>query len=87
MLDMADEMIESADPDRDKLTMSFRMNMGCGDAYIKLKDIFQCPVCGRILLEDSQGRFCSFLPEDSDDKRLLDYKGNEEIKFAKRSTS
>ena len=87
MFDLADEMIESTDPDRDRLAMAFRMNMGCGDdAYIRLKDIFQCPVCGRILLEEDQGTFCSFLPEDSDNKRLLDYKGNEDTKFAERHT-
>ena len=48
--------------------------------------IFQCPVCGRILLEGNKREFYSFLPEDSDNKRLLDYKGNEDIKFAKRHT-
>lgn len=87
MFDLADEMIESTDPDREKLAMSFRINIGCGDTYIKLKNIFQCPACGRILLEDNQGKFCSFLPEDSDDKQFLDYKGDDEIKLAKRRNS
>lgn len=87
IFDLADALIESNDSDRDKLAMSFRINIGCGDCYIKLKDIFQCPACGRILLEDNQGKFCSFFPEDSDDKQLLNYEGNGEIMFAKRRKS
>lgn len=84
MLDLADKMIEPTNPDREELAMSFRRNIGFRDSYIKLKVIFQCPACGRILLENNKGEFCSFIPEDSDDKSFLDYKGEAEIKYAKR---
>lgn len=84
MLDLADTMIESTDPDREEAAMSFRMNIGNKNKYIWLKDIFQCPDCGRILLENNKGEFCSFIPEDNEEKRLLDYKGNGEIRFMKR---
>ena len=85
MLDLADKMIESTIPDREEAAMSFRINIGGSkNCHVWLKDIFQCPECGRIFLEDNNGEFCSFLPEDSDGKQLLDYKGNGEIKLAKR---
>lgn len=84
MLDLADKMIGSNSPDRESSAMIFRMNIGFKDSYIKLKHIFQCPACGRILLEDNEGKLCSFCPEDSDDKAFLDYKGDAEIKYAKR---
>lgn len=85
MLDLADKMIESTNPDREELAMSFRMNISFKDSYIKLKHIFQCPACGRVLLENNKGELRSFYPEDSDDKAFLDYKGDAEIKYAKRN--
>lgn len=84
MLDLADTMIESTNPDREEAGMSFRINIGGENSYIWLKYIFQCPDCGRILIENDKGEFCSFFPEDNDEKRLLDYKGNEKIKFIRK---
>lgn len=85
MLDLADTMIGSTIPDREEAVMSFRMNIGGrANRHIWLKDIFQCPDCGRIFLENNKGEFCSFLPEDNDEKQLLNYKGNENIKFVKK---
>lgn len=80
-LDLADEMIESKNPDREELAMTFRRNIGAAGNYIRLKTIFQCPSCGRILLENNQGEFSIFSPENTADKNQFDYKGSGEIKY------
>ena len=78
MFDLADEMIKSANPDREELTMTFRRNIG---SYIKIKKIYQCYTCGRLLLENDQGEICSFVPENSDDKKMLDYESVGKINY------
>lgn len=76
MYDFADEMIESTNPDREEAAMNFRRNVG-GKSYIPSKEIFQCPVCGRVLIENTPGSYCSFLPEEEYyPKNLLDYGTN-----------
>lgn len=73
LYDLADEMIESDDPDRELLAMTFRSNIGCGDSYIRMKEIFQCPQCGRVLIETTPGKFAVFTPENDTENNLLDY--------------
>ena len=81
MYDLADEMIESDNPNREEVVMTFRRNVGGRNSYINFKEIYQCPKCGRILIEDIDGDFCSFFPEKECDKRLFDYGVNGEIVY------
>ena len=67
------EMIESGDPGREALAMTFRRNVGVGEKYIRLKEMYQCPFCGRMIIEDNSGDFCFFAPEEHNEKNLLDY--------------
>ena len=73
VFDFADEMIESGDPGREALAMTFRRNVGVGEKYIRLKEMYQCPFCGRMIIEDNSGDFCFFAPEEHNEKNLLDY--------------
>ncbi len=73
LFDFADEMIESGDPGREALAMTFRRNVGVGEKYIRLKEMYQCPFCGRMIIEDNSGDFCFFAPEEHNEKNLLDY--------------
>lgn len=73
MFDLADEMIESGNPQRENLAMTFRRNIGGGESYIRLKEVYQCPFCGRIIIETNPGEFCFFIPEENEEKNLLDY--------------
>ena len=82
LFDLADEMIESNVSCREDLAMTFRRNIGFGEtSYIRLRDIFQCPLCGRILVENASGEFCLFAPEEHDEKNLLDYAAGEKIEY------
>lgn len=74
LLDVADEMIESSFRNREALAMNFRDNMTNG--YIRIKAIYQCRNCGRILLEDENNQYCSFVPDGHEQKDLLDYDGD-----------
>lgn len=80
LYDFADEMIESDDPDRELLAMTFRSNIGCGDSYIRMKEIFQCPQCGRVLIETAPGEYAVFTPENHTENSLLDYGAQKEKK-------
>lgn len=66
ILDLIDKMIESKKTDRKELVMTYRKN-------IRLKNIYQCYNCGRIMIETASGNFCTFLPEEHDNKNILDY--------------
>lgn len=79
-MDLADDIIGSEILDREEAVMSFCGNIGVG-RYIQLKEIFQCPVCERILIENTSGSFCSFFPEGEDNKNLLDFKVNGDVKY------
>ncbi len=70
LLDIADELIESKSPDREALAMEFRRCIG---GYIRLRDVYQCYKCGRLLVEGENGEFFSFAPEDHSETRLLDF--------------
>lgn len=85
MLDLADEMIESSHNDREELAMTFRRSVGIGDNYIRLKEMYQCPVCGRMLIEISPGNFCFFAPEEHDEMHLLDFEAGEKREIIHRS--
>ena len=78
MLDLADEMIESPVKNREALAMTFRTNIG---SYIKIKNIYQCEQCGRILIEDKNNHYCSFSPDGNDNRKLLDFDGNDTIDY------
>ena len=78
MLDLADEMIESPFANKGALAMTFRVNIG---SYIKIKSIFQCVCCGRILIENGNNQYCSFIPDEHDNKELLDFDGNDSIDY------
>lgn len=75
-LDFTDRMIESKSENREKTAMTFRNNLS---GYIKIKSVFQCSCCGRILLEDENNHYCSFLPEEHEKYNLLDFNGNDTI--------
>lgn len=78
LLDMADELIESTQNNREELAMKFRKNVCVGnECHIRLKQLFQCPECGRLLLENEDGEYHSFVQEDKYEFGLLDYKGND----------
>ena len=81
LLDFADEMIGTINPHREDLAMTFRSNIGIGEKHIRLKETYQCPLCGRVLMEVTPGQFCYFVPEGHDEKSLLDYKAGEEIEY------
>ena len=51
LFDFADEMIESGDPGREALAMMFRRNVVFGEKYIHLNEIYQSPLCGRVIIE------------------------------------
>lgn len=84
MFDFADQLIESDCPQKDNLAMTFRHNISVGNSYIRLKEIFQCPLCGRIMIETMPGCFCFFTPEDDNKKNLLDYGVETEIEYIKK---
>ena len=77
LLDLADEMIEAKSLCREELAMTFRRNIGIGVKYIRLKEIYQCSSCGRIMIEITPGQFCFFAPDGNDQKDLFDYKAGE----------
>ena len=71
LYDLADDLIESSRPDREALCMKFRKEVGAG--YIRLKRVYQCPECGRLLIENEDGGFAVFAPEEHNGGRLLDF--------------
>lgn len=77
LLDMADGLIESPDPDRETLCMILRHNLrGC----VQSRFLYQCPVCGRVYIEDPKGAYVCFAPEDPDsEKTLFNHKGTGEV--------
>ncbi len=78
LLDLTDEVIESPVKNREALAMTFRVNIG---SYIRIKSIFQCVCCGRILIEDENNQYCSFTPDEHNNKELLDFDGNDTIDY------
>lgn len=80
--DFADEMIESDHPDREALCMTFRKEVGAG--YIRLKRVYQCFECGRILIENEDGEFSVFAPENHDNTKVLDFSAGERSGIVKR---
>ena len=82
-LDFADEMIESPHPDREELCMTFRKEIGTG--YIRLKRVYQCFECGRLLVEDKEGEFAVFAPEGHNDTRVLDFSEGKRSGIFKRN--
>lgn len=76
LLDMADSLIESPDPDRATLCMTLRHNLAGKQGCVQHRVLYLCPECGRVYIEDPEGRFFCFAPEDSDsDKMLFNQKG------------
>ena len=76
LLNMADSLIESPDPDRAVLCHTLRHNLSGKDACVQERDVYQCPECGRVYIEDPDGRFFCFAPEDPDsEKMLFNHKG------------
>ncbi|MDY4413401.1 MAG: hypothetical protein SPE43_03360 [Ruminococcus sp.] len=80
MLELADELIESPVKNREALVMTFRNNIGA-KSYIRIKSIFQCTCCGRLLLEDENNQYFSFTPDGNEKKDLLDFSGSETIDY------
>lgn len=81
--DFADEMIESDHPDKEELCMTFRKEVGTG--YIRLKRVYQCFECGRILIENEDGEFSVFAPEGHDNANALDFDVGERSGIVKRN--
>ena len=84
LYDLADEMIESDHPDREELCMTFRSEFGTG--YIRLKRVYQCFECGRILIENEDGEFSVFAPEGHDDTKVLDFSAGKRSGIVKRKS-
>lgn len=85
LYDFADEMIESPHPDKEELCMTFRREVGGG--YIRLKRVYQCFECGRLLIEDENGEFTVFAPEGHSNTRVLDFSKGERSGIVKRRNS
>lgn len=81
-LDFADEMIESPHPDKEELCMTFRKEIGAG--YIRLKRVYQCFECGRILIENDDGEFSVFAPEGYNNTPVLDFSEGKRSGIVKR---
>lgn len=81
--DFADEMIESNHPDKEELCMTFRNEVGTG--YIRLKRVYQCFECGRILIENEDGEFSIFAPENHDNTKVLDLAVGERSGIVRRN--
>lgn len=77
MYDFVDELIETDSCQKESLMMTFRKNVCIGKKYIRLKEIYQCPQCGRILIENTPGEYSFFCPEGNSKRNLLDYGGEE----------
>lgn len=77
LLDFIDSLIESPVSDRELLVIKFRKNIGARQ-FVDLKTVYQCPVCGRMLIPDADFQFHSFLPEDAESGGLLDFDGTSE---------
>lgn len=76
LLDLTNEMIENISPDREALAMTFRRNIG---GYIRLRQVFQCYKCGRLLVEGENGEFFFFTPEGHENKELLDVETGDKV--------
>ena len=61
LLDFCDSLIESPEPDRERLCIKLRKNLGVND-FIELRDVFQCPDCGRT---GEQSQNCIFIQYES----------------------
>ncbi len=81
MYDFADKLIETDNNQKEQLAMTFRSNIGIGKKYIRLKEIYQCPECGRILVETIPGKYSFFCPEENRENNLLDYDGEETAEY------
>lgn len=85
LLDFADELIQSPHPDKEELCMTFRHEFGAG--YIRLKRVYQCFECGRILIEDENGEFAVFAPEGHGDTGVLDFSEGKRSGIVKRNNA
>lgn len=81
MYDFADKLIETDNNQKEHLAMTFRNNIGIGKKYIRLKEIYQCPECGRILVETIPGKYSFFCPEENTENNLLNYDGEETAEY------
>lgn len=81
MYDLVDELIETDNTQKESLMMTFRENVSIGKRYIRLKEVYQCPQCGRILIENIPGQYCFFGPEENPKRNLLDYAGEEKAEY------
>ena len=85
LLDMANGLIESPDPDRGALCHTLLHNLSGKDACVQSRDLYQCPECGRVYIEDPDGRFFCCAPEDPDSGRMLfDHRGTGTVRPVKR---
>ena len=73
LFDFADEIIAKQRKKAHYITCDTYVNVGVGEKYIRLKEMYQCPFCGRMIIEDNSGDFCFFAPEEHNEKNLLDY--------------
>ena len=86
LLNMADSLIGSPDPDRALLCHTLRHNLGGKDACVQEREICQCPECGRVYIENQDGAFFCFAPEDEGcEKMLFDHKGTGIVQPVRRA--
>lgn len=81
MYDFVDELIETGNDQKEPFMMTFRKNVCVGKKYIRLKEVYQCPQCGRMLIENIPGEYSFFAPEENSKRNLLDYGGEEKAEY------
>ena len=81
MYDFVDELIETDNNRKESLMMTFRRNVCIGKTYIQLKEMYQCPQCGRILIENILGQYSFFYPEGNTKRNLLDFDGEKKAEY------
>lgn len=81
MYDLVDELIETDNTQKESLMMTFRKNVSIGKSYIRLKEVYQCPQCGRILIENIPGQYYFFFARGKQKRNLLDYDGEEKAEM------
>ena len=69
ILDKAESLIESDEPDKEKLCREFQNIM-----FQKTKDMYQCTECGRLFVDNKDRVLSRFTPELNADKDIFNTK-------------
>lgn len=66
-LDEIDMAIEQEDSDKGKKINELRTYMG----YVLGRNMYQCPVCGHLYIDDEKHQLHEFIPVETDNTHLL----------------